>query len=265
MESIRERNFCTHDFSKDEVDVMKRDASTSATMNEVRHDARLGGPDVTMRGIDESNAELKAAWQHEDVLDVAPGTSLEIAFAAAEHFTLGPAAPFTFAREALKTLAKAEERGEALAENNKRSAMHLGMLTALDLPQGYKDAEVARWRGAGIGSQSHASRLGTALATYDQKHAALLQLHADRGMNAARHLCDAGILTAKGDAREVERALATDASSRAKYENDPAYRSGFDAFVWSMRKDTPAVHRQTVDRLEARDARYSQHAISLRG
>jgi hypothetical protein len=84
-------------------------------------------------------------------------------------------------------------------------------------------------------------------------------------MNAARRLSDAHVLTAKGDAREVERALATDASSKAKYENDPAFRSGFDAFVWSLRNSTPEAHQQTTERLEARDARYAQHAISFRG
>jgi hypothetical protein len=108
-------------------------------------------------------------------------------------------------------------------------------------------------------------KMGTALRTIDKKEAAVLQLHADRGMNAARSLIDGGAISREGAPDETKSALLRDPAMKAKYDTDPAFRAGFDGLVWQHQHDSKASYDETVSRLEARDARYAQHSISFRG
>lgn len=262
--SIRNRDFRQEDFQPEEVDAMRRDASTSETLNKVRYDAGLRSPAVGVRGDDKTNAELKKEWEAHDIPMAGGHVAAEQIFAIAEGTILEIGSPLLMAVGFGYELHETEKRADALRTNNERGAMHLAMLTALELPQGFKNVEVGKWKDSGTGFQSGAVKLGTTLETRDKKEAALLQLHADRGMNAAKSLGDAKVVTRDGDLEQAKRALDANPQLRAKYDADAAFRAGFDAVVWSLRNDQ-AAYDDTIAKLGARDARYAQHQIALRG
>jgi hypothetical protein len=264
VSSIRERNFKNDDYTAEEIAAMKRDESSGNTLNKVRHDAGIKG-DVTVRGDDKSSGELRKEWEGHDYGDATISAVRDVIIEGTEGTILHATGPLFFGYEALKTLNEAKEHGEALAESRERGAMHLAMLTSIDVPQCYKNEELSRWKDAGVGESSGATRMGVALSTIDKKEAALLQLHADRGMTAARGLIETGGITREAsDGSDVKRALTANPSLRAKYESDVAFRAGFDALVSAKKHDT-AAYEKAIGNLEARDARYHQHAISVRG
>jgi hypothetical protein len=279
VSSIRTRDFDKNDYTNEEIDAMRKDASSDATLNKARGDAGLKTPGVRVRGDDKSNGELRKEWQAHDIKEAGLGSVHGAMIEGAEGTILhGLAAPFMFGYDAIHALKDAKEREAALKANHERGAMHLGMITALDLPQGYKNVEVGRWKESGTANASGASNIGTTLDTIDKKEAAVLQLHADRGMNAARAAITAGLIsregvfTTSGDGAtakvvdvEVERVLAQDPKLREKYDSDPAFRAGFDALVWARRRGAEGEYDEAIKHLESRDARYAQHSISLRG
>jgi hypothetical protein len=256
----------TRDFNQDDIEAMRQDASTSTVLNKVRRDVGARTGDVEVRGDDLANAELRKKWEEHDFKDASIGAVRDVVIEGTEGTVLhGLLGPFFFAKEALHSLDEAEKRGEALALNNERGALHMAMLSAIDVPQGYKNVELGRWKEAGVGGTSGAAKMGTALRTIDKKEALVLQLHADRGMNAAKAMIDAGGITRDGDVEESGRALLRDPATKAKYDSDPAFRAGFDGLVWQFRHESKSAYDETVGRLQARDARYEQHAISFRG
>lgn len=253
ISSVRTRDFQKDDFTGDEVDAMRRDQSTSAVMNQVRHDIGIKGRDVAIRGDDKSNAELRKEWEAHDLKHAGVGSAGDIALQGFEHESaahLGGIA--IFAIHALTALSEAEERGEALKTNNERGAMHLAMLTAVDVPPGFKNVEVSKWRESGTADRSGAALMGTRLEAKDRRDAARLQLHVDRGMNAAASV----IITGK----DPRAALAADPALKARYDADPAFKLGFDSLVWAKEHDA-AQYTKALENLHARDARYDQHHI----
>lgn len=157
-----------------------------------------------------------------------------------------------FAYHALVALSEAEERGPALATNNERGAMHLAMLSAVDVSPGFKNVEVPKWSEAGTADRSGAGMIGAHLEAKDRRNAARLQLHVDRGMNAAESFIATG--------RDPKAAIAADPAMTARYDADPAFKLGFDSLVWA--KDHDAGQYETaLKNLHARDARYDQHQI----
>lgn len=262
ISSVRTRDFAREDFTGDELAAMQKDADPSAVMNRVRHDVGVKGPDVGIRGDDKGNAELRKEWQDHDVEHAfgAKGLPADCAIEGLEGTIAHMFGIAKFAKDALGSLNDAEERGEALAANNERGAMHLAMLGALDLPQGYKNVEVAKWSEAGTANASGAMKMGTRLEAVDRRAAAVLQLHADRGMNAAEKLIDQGAIVRSSTEGDVAAIVARDPDLRARYDADPAFRAGFDALVWAKTHDE-AAFSAAVGHLHARDARYDQHAI----
>lgn len=229
ISSVRTRDYSKDDFTGDEVDAMQRDQDTSVVLNQVRHDVGIKGPDVSIRGDDKSNAELRKEWETHDLAHAGMGGGIDTVLQGFHHEAaphLGGAALFAY--HALVALSEAEERGEALKTNNERGAMHLAMIAAVDVPPGFKNVEVPKWSESGTADRSGASRMGTRLEAIDRRDAARLQLHVDRGMNAAQFLLTTG--------RDPHAALASDPALKAKYET-------------------------AVKNLNARDARYDQHQI----
>jgi len=92
--------------------------------------------------------------------------------------------------------------------------------------------------------------------TKDKKGAAVLQLHADRGMNAARELAASG--------QSVEAFLKANPKVEEAYRKDAAFREGFDAYLWAKgnlpKKDFDAVEAS----LNERDGWYSRHEVQFR-
>ncbi len=264
VDSIRIRDFQKNDYTDEELDAMQEDATSDSRLNKARKDAGIEGERVHVRGDDPTNAELRKEWELHDLKHAGAGAIIDLAIEGFEGTILHAAGPFAFAAHALGALNDAEKRAEALKTNNERGAMHLGMITALDLPQGYKNVECGKWKEAGTGNNSGAVKIGTALETKDKKEAAVLQLHADRGMNAARSFIEAGMITRDGGEQQLEDLLSKNPDVRAKYIADPAYRAGFEALVWAKQHDEKQ-YGEAIKHLEARDARYAQHHIAFKG
>lgn len=262
--SIRTRDIDRDGYSKDEIDAMKKDESTSSVLNRVRRDVGLRGPDVTVRGDDKSNPELKKAWASHDVPHAAVDTVVHAVVHGAEATLLEAAVPVLFAYTAGQNYIESKERGKDLQVNAERAAMHIALINAIDLPQGYRNVEQGRWRDVGTGFASGAFKLVERFETTARKEAAILQLHADRGMSAARDLIGARLIGDDYDPAELAKALAMAPDIKAKYDADPAYRAGFDAIVWAKQHDS-AAYADTLKKLEARDVRYAQASISYRG
>ena len=90
----------------------------------------------------------------------------------------------------------------------------------------------------------------------DKKGLATLQLHADRGMNAARDLLRSGMT--------VEAFLSVNPRVAESYAKDAAFREGFDAYLHA-KANLPAGEMKEVDRkLDERDGWYAQSQISFR-
>lgn len=262
--SIRSRDFERDGYSEAEITAMKRDESASSVMNRVRRDAGLTGQPVPIRGDDRSKAELKKAWSAHDGPHAGAGLVKHVAVDMAEGTALELLAPALFAYEAGKAYLDAKERGQELKSTAERAAMHIALVNALDVPQGYRNVEQGRWRDVGTGFSSAAFKMAERLETKAHAEAAILQLHADRGMNAARDLIGAGLIKDDFDPAGLERALAMAPDVKAKVAVDPAYRAGFEALVWAKQHDA-AAYGDTLRRLDARDLRYTQASISFRG
>lgn len=253
ISSVRTRDFQREDFTGDEVDAMQRDQSTSTVMNQVRHDVGIRGGDVAIRGDDKSNAELRKEWEDHDLKHAGFGGGIDTILQGFEHEAaphLGGAALFAY--HALVALSEAEERADALKTNNERGAMHLAMLTAVDVPQSFKNVEVSKWQESGTADRSGAGRMGTRLEAVDRRDAARLQLHVDRGMNAAESIIVSG--------RDPRAVLASDPALKARYDADAAFKLGFDGLVWAKEHDANE-YETALKNLHARDARYDQHHI----
>jgi hypothetical protein len=260
---VRTRNFDHDGYSDAEIGAMKKDGDTSAVMNRIRHDAGIGGEDVSIRGNDKSTNELRHEWEEHELGHSAGGAIAHGLIEGAEGTVVAGLAPFAFAYHAITQGGKAEEHGRELGLAKERGAMHLALVNSLQLPQGYRQVELDKWREAGVDFRSGAMKMATQLEVHHDK-AAILQLHADRGMNAARDLIEAGSITRDGGQPEVDRILANRPDIKAKYDADPAFRAGFDALVWAKQHDTKA-YDETIAQLNSRDRCYMQQGIAFRG
>lgn len=250
---------------------MREDASTSKTLNKVRHDAGYS-KEVDIRGDDKSVQELRKEYSEhgtaEEIGLTTAHTAIEAAAAGAEAVVAGGVAGGAgialFGLVAAKGVAEANRRNAELTKASDQDSTRAAMVCALDLPQGYKNVELARLDAINAGFQSGTMKMGSTLMMRDHKEAAVLQLHADRGMNAARDLVVAGKITREGGAAEVSKALAASPSLKAKYDSDAAFKTGFDSLVWAKQRGTEADYKAAIQHLDARDARYEQHHIQVR-
>lgn len=268
--SVRARDFRVEDYSDNELDAIRKDAAldqprkdaqTGAVMNDVRKRAGYREADVPIRGDDKSDKQLRKEWEHHDMKHAVIGTSTEQIPEMAAGTILEAAAPLLFAYHAVDIIKTAWERGDARSEAMTKGEMHLAMLTAIDVPQGYKNIEIDKWK-TSVGDA--AGKMGTRLEVFDRDKAAVLQVHADRGMHGAERLIERGLITRSGDATQVAKAVAQDPAIKARYDADPAFRAGLDGFAWAMQHDTPAYDKARSS-LQARDARYTQHHITIGG
>jgi hypothetical protein len=271
INSISGRDHARTDYTQDEVAAMRQDASTSKVLNTVRRDTG-SSKDVEIRGDDKSVKELRKEYSEHGVAAeigvTGAHTAIEMAAAGTEAVVAGGVAAgagmVLFTGVALKGLAQANERNAELTKASDKDATRAAMVATLDLPQGYKNIELARLDAINPGFQSGTMKMGTTLMTRDHKEAAVLQLHADRGMNAARDLVAGSKITREGGAAEVAKALAANPALKAKYDSDAAFKTGFDSLVWAKQRGTDADYDTAIKHLDARDARYEQHHIQYR-
>ncbi len=253
-------------FSEEEEAALRNDESTSSI---VKRDAKSG---VEIYGSDRSLGKVKRDQQ--DHVGLAGG--LEVAHAAAEgaeitgalHIlphTAEAAAAFglqiggPLAALALGTYAlgeahfKGQEQARAIAKDN----AHVALVGTLDLPAEYKKARFeGDYKHVSRDSRSPAAKMMEGLRA-NPKDVAVLQLHADRGMTAARDLGRSGMT--------VDAFFEANPKIAASYQKDAAFKEGFDAYLFAKAK----LPKSEVDKMEsglaARDGWYAQSQIQVRG
>lgn len=153
-------------------------------------------------------------------------------------------------------LNEAHVRGEEQAEALTKDEVHVAMLTQLALPQGFKTEEFAKRDTAGKGSQSLVMKMAGAFAGKDRALVATLQSHADKGTRAASDMIAMGV------GKEVF--LRANPRVAEAYAEDPAYRAGFDALVWSKDHDAPEAFEAFKTRAQGGDLRTQQTSFYQR-
>lgn len=250
-----------------ELDELARSSSTStqAAVNTISGHAG-STYDLALHGRDATADDVKTAHQDKVAHEWRTMPANEGGDAVAEHgidhLVEGGGVlllPVTLVRAGVE-MAKAvnEDRETGLDRTNamKRDALHAFVLGNINgLPDDYVAANMGRYSKDakdGTFAQNLQRRLGN---DADHAQVAILQLHADQGMNAARAACDAKL--------SVTDYLRANPEAAKRYASDPAFRHGFDGVVFAHDRG-PAQYKAVVDALTARDARYEQHHVQVR-
>jgi hypothetical protein len=246
-------------FTPDEEEALRRDESTNAVL---QRDAKT---QVAIHGHDRSWRETK----HEQQEHVGVAGWLERGTTAFEAAEIAQALPHSAVLEAIGVVLPAVglgvgvyELGEAHHNASQQARAlekefgHAAVVSTLDLPVSYKQKRLDGDFAAV--PKEFRSRLeqATAALTQDPKGRAVLQLHADRGMNAARDLQRSGMSPEaflKGNPRVAEQ-----------YREDAAFHEGFDAYL-HVKANGSAAERKALDaKLEERDGWYAQSHVQYR-
>lgn len=259
-------------FSASEEEAMRQDQSSSAILNEVRKDSGHQGPDVSVRGDDKPWHEVKDEqhkhWGIGGVAEIAHGSveglhaceihAIEAATAQGVGATIAGwgvalGAPLAFGL-GVHELVVAHEHAEEQKAAITRDDLHAAMLTQLDLPAAFKQDELQKWSAASKSSSGLPMKMATPFATKGKSLVAVLQLHADRGVNAAM---DMGSMS-------KEAFFAANPKIKAAYDADPAFRAGFDAMEWANKPGNEAAKAKLQQDVCDRDARYAQAHVTYR-
>lgn len=244
-------------FSAAEEEALRRDESTNSI---VKRDAKTN---VDISGTDRSWVATKHHQQSPmdnkmTVLDVGHVAFEGLEIAGVVH--LGAAGPIGGMVVGLalgsyglvEAHAKGDEQAQALARDN----AHVALIGALDLPESYKAARLdGEYKHVAKGNGSPAFKMAEAICQ-DKKGLATLQLHADRGMNAARDLSYSGMTK--------EAFLKANPKMAESYENDAAFHEGFDAYLHAKAHLPPAEMKDVENKLIERDGWYTQSQVSFR-
>ncbi len=245
-------------FSADEEEALRRDESTNSV---VKRDAKTN---VDIYGTDRSWVATKHHQQSPmdnkaAVLDVAHVAFEGLEMTGVVH--LGAAGPIGGALVGtalgLYALAEAHAKGDEQAQALAKDNAHVALIGALDLPESYKAARLdGEYKHVAKGTSSPAFKMTEAICQ-DKKGLATLQLHADRGMNAARDLSRSGMMTA-------ESFLEANPKIAESYKNDAAFREGFDAYRHAKAHLPSGKMKELEDKLNERDGWYAQSQVSFR-
>lgn len=126
----------------------------------------------------------------------------------------------------------------AVAQAYQKEVVHVGLLGALDLPGGYKNV---RANDFSVPPGSDAAANVTAKLKADPQAMARLQAKADLGMAAARDM----IPTLERTGMSREDFFASRPEVARAYAEDPAFREGFDAYVYAAnhaKQELPAIN-----------------------
>jgi hypothetical protein len=257
-----------HHFTREEDDALKDDQSTNQILNRARKDANVGGPEVELRGHDEPWRKVKeeqknhvgvhgaAALAHGAIegLHFAEIHAVEMAVEGAGR--LGPAAIVIGGAAGGLALgvyewAEAHVNGEKQSAALAKDEMRVAMLTQLELPAVYKTKEIEERAQAG----GAAMKMATAFAGVDKSLVAKMQLHADRGMHAARDLF--------ASRSTLQSFLESNPKIAEAYKKDPAFRAGFDSLICA-KAQAPAQFADAIQKLESRDCWYAQSNVTYR-
>lgn len=243
------------------------DISTTAALGKIAKDANGGQAMPVVHPSDKTYDELTAEYKGLGANKVgAVGIAADLvhlghAIANAEPLEaaggmLAIGGPVIALGVGLYELREANQRGHELHTALMRDEQRVALLGNLALPTGFAESELAKFSHKGTTFQSQAQRLTTEMHGADHALAALLQLHADQGMNSAHEMYDANT------DRATFFAAHPDVASR--YKTDQAFKYGFDALSWAHDQGGDA-YAGVVKDLQARDARYDAAGVSYRG
>ena len=151
---------------------------------------------------------------------------------------------------------EAHEKADAQKAALAKDAAHVAIIANLELPESYASKRLGSdFKHVGKEAGSPAFRM-TETIKADARGRALLQLHADRGMNAARDCAESG------QSREAFSKL-NPAVERACVE-DAAFREGFEGYLWVHRHGSREEKAQVDRDLLARDAWYAADHVAIR-
>jgi hypothetical protein len=258
-------------FSDEELDAMKRDESTSAIVNKARRDAGFKDKDVAVRGDDRSLHEvLEHRKTHialgETVGGALHGAEVIEALGVGEHamHALGrlphvaiPVGAFVAAQYGMYEMEKSKAE---MKDGATRDQLHAAILDRLDVPCGFKTAEMKRLD-VSMTRQSAASKISDQFDLGDKALGATLQLHCDQGMHAARSMIEVG--------QTKEDYLKANPEIAKRYASDVSFHNGFDALSWAKddsvaKGGNPSSYSDAIQKLESRDARYDAAHITYR-
>ncbi|CAN5542049.1 hypothetical protein BH09MYX1_BH09MYX1_43860 [soil metagenome] len=175
---------------------------------------------------------------------------------SASGAALAIAAPIVGAGAMIYEVGEAGEKGRAQAEALYKDQTHVAMLVMLKLPGDFRTNELKKYPMATHeAANGTVDKLTTTMNTKDKALVAVLQLHCDQGMTAAKSACDAKI--SAGDYLQSHPALAE------RYASDPAFKAGFDAMTWSHAQGGAAYAAASAD-LSTRVIDYDSHRVPVR-
>lgn len=254
-------------FSDEEIDAMRKDESTSAIVNKARRDAGFKEKDVSVRGDDKTlNQVLSNRKTHVSAIEAASAAFDAMSVAEAVGVTIPGKEALGVAPEialpvfglfaAHYGMYEMEKSKAEMKDGATRDQLHAAILRNLDVPAGFKDAEMKKLD-VTMTSQSAASKVSDQFKLGDKALVATLQLHCDEGMHAARTMLQSG----KGENAFFEANPAI----KKRYAEDVAFHNGFDALCWTKSKEAPpGAYDAQIKNLESRDARYTAAHITLR-
>jgi hypothetical protein len=248
-------------FTEGEEEALRRDEATSAIV------AKGGGADI--RGTDRTWRQTKDEQQGH--VGLVSGLALgKDVYEAAE---LGGALPHAVERllaqtpmpialavgslgagtyEWVEAQAKGKEQSAALG----RDQAHVALVGALDLPAGYKQQRLEKDFGSIERSNQSAAFKLTERLMADKPGLTTLQLHCDRGMNAARDMARSGM--------KAEAFLQANPKVADAYAKDAAFHEGFDAYLHTKASAPAADVRAMDQKLDERDGWYSQSQLAIK-
>jgi hypothetical protein len=246
------------------------DISTTAAMGKIAQDANGGKPTVLLHAGDKSYDELIAEYEsaggskaeiaeaHVHAAEVgaeAAGMAEEGTALATGGVALAIAGPVAALALGMYKLAEANARGHELSGALARDEQRAAMITNLALPQEFVRKELAKYAHLGKTFKAPLQRMTSEIHGRDHALMAVVQLHCDQGMNAAKDMCESGV------SQDAYLAAHPDAAKR--YASDVAFQQGFDAMTWANDKGG-ATYTGLIADLRSRDASYGAAGVSYR-
>jgi hypothetical protein len=248
-------------FSADEAAYLQSDETTSAIAKRTtKRDVDIAPGDPTHEQVVREQKEHVGGWG-----------AAEIVHATVEglHFVegvqLGPAAgiglaiggPVVALALGAHSMIEAHENAEAQGAAITKQAMNAAVVSALDLPSAYQAHRLdVDFHAVPRGAHSPCFEMTEAIDA-DPKAREKLQLHCDRGMNAAREAVRCGMTK--------ESYLAAHPKDAVAYGKDVAFHEGFDG-MYEEKKS--GFHRDDLkeleQRLDARNGWYGQAHVQVR-
>lgn len=251
-------------FNDEEEEALRKDESTNDI---VKRDGKttenISGGDRTWRAEKEhqmswdankGNVAKHGAHAAAEGIEMGTFGAIEGSALAGLGLTLG--GPIAGLYLGLSELNEAHVKGEEQAQARVRDDAHVGLISALDLPQSYKIKRLdTDYKDTAKGPTTPSGKItGSLMAS--KKDLATLQLHADRGMNAARDLSRSGM--------SPEAFFQANPKAAEAYRKDAAFKEGFDAYLHTRATQPAATVKEMDRKLDERDGWYAQSNVQVR-